>query len=151
MALRPPFRDTWLNRKAWLVRSNLHRPQQLLFLFRFLRLPGVPSFHDALDRTDAVLQIAVPFGTIHAADQRRLRYDELFFFQPVNVFHDGVPGHAQCRADGTVARPAFAALSILPIQKITVDRDQFSERNPPPAFSLRSAAVKFHAYVSRLY
>ena len=92
-------------------------------LGKLLHLPVIVLLKRRLNRSDGEEQIAVARFSILCRNYRRLRDEQLVFFERPNVFADRVRAQPNCFTDFSVAWPALERLAILTEQQVGVDRD----------------------------
>ena len=76
-----------------------------------------------MNRSDGEEQIAVARFSILCRNYRRLRDEQLVFFERPDVFADRVRTQPNRFTDFSIARPALERLAILAEQQVGVDRD----------------------------
>ena len=92
-------------------------------LVQFLHLSVIVLLECRLNWSDGKSQIAVARFSIFRCDQRRLRDEQLVFFERPDVFADRVRTQPNRFTDFSVAWPALERLAILTEQQVGVDRD----------------------------
>ena len=90
-------------------------------LIQLLHLPVIALLERRLNRSDCEQQVAITFAAILRRNHRRLRDEQLVFFERPDVFADRVRTQSNCFADFPIAWPALESLPIFAEQQISVD------------------------------